>query len=95
MRPAVALTLSWLLGTLKLVIEQCKPGAKLTDLCELGDNTMTEECSKVHNKGKGKVDAKDKGVAFPTCISVNNIAGHASASAEDETVLAEGDLVKM
>jgi len=81
--------------TLKLVIEQCRPGTKVVDLCSLGDSTITEECSKVHNKGKAKVEAKDKGVAFPTCISLNEITGHNSAAAADETVLADGDLVKI
>merc|ERR1711998_350921 len=81
--------------TLKLVIEQCKPGAKILDLCELGDATITDECGKVHNKGKAKVEPKDKGVAFPTCISVNEVTGHNSVSSTDETVLAEGNLVKI
>jgi len=81
--------------TLKMLIEQCKPGMKILDLCELGDTTVTEEVSKVHNKGKAKVETKDKGVAFPTCISVNEIAGHASAMQGEEQVLADGDLVKI
>jgi curved DNA binding protein len=81
--------------TLKLVIAAAKPGAKIVDLCDLGDNTITEECSKVHNKGKAKVETKDKGVAFPTCVSVNEVVGHNSACADDERVLAEGDLVKI
>merc|ERR1712010_360709 len=81
--------------TLKMLMEQCKVGMKLLDLCELGDRTIVEECSKVHNKGKAKVEAKDKGVAFPTCISVNEIAGHNSPPLGDETTLADGDLVKI
>merc|ERR1712086_136400 len=81
--------------TLKLLVEATKPGAKIVDLCELGDNTITEECGKVHSKGKGKVEPKDKGVAFPTCISVNECAGNNSVSAADETVIAAGDLVKI
>merc|ERR1712010_132587 len=70
-------------------MEQCKVGMKILDLCELGDRTIVEECAKVHNK------AKDKGVAFPTCISVNEIAGHNSPPLGDETTLADGDLVKI
>jgi curved DNA binding protein len=81
--------------TLKLVMEQCKPGAKLVELCDLGDSYIVEECSKVHNKGKAKVEAKDKGVAFPTCISVNEVCGHNSVVAADDTELADGDLVKI
>merc|ERR1712046_264585 len=60
--------------TLKMLIDQCKVGMKLLDLCELGDRSIVDECSKVHNKGKAKVEPKDKGVAFPTCISVNEVA---------------------
>lgn len=81
--------------TLKLVVDACKPGSKVVDLCELGDATMTDECGKVHNKGKAKVEPKDKGVAFPTCVSVNEICGHNSVAGADESVLAEGDLVKI
>merc|ERR1712216_231373 len=81
--------------TLKMVIDQCKPGMAILDLCELADGNIVEECSKVHNKGKAKVETKDKGSAFPTCISVNNIAGHYSAAQGDETTINEGDLVKI
>merc|ERR1711907_344729 len=81
--------------TLKMLMEQCKVGMKILDLCELGDKTIVEECSKVHNKGKAKVEAKDKGVAFPTCVSVNEVAGHNSPPTGDETLLADGDLVKI
>merc|ERR1711981_519327 len=81
--------------TLKEVSEKCVVGAKVLDLCELGDKLINEECSKVHNKGKAKVEEKDKGVAFPTCISVNEIAGHASAQPGDERTLVDGDLVKI
>lgn len=37
----------------------------------------------------------ERGIAFPTCISVNNTVCHFSPLASDETVLAEGDVVKM
>jgi methionine aminopeptidase len=36
-----------------------------------------------------------KGISFPTCISVNHIVGNNSPLADDETVLADGDLVKI
>jgi len=81
--------------TLQKVIGACKPGTRLLDLCELGDNSINEECGKVHNKGKAKVETKDKGVAFPTCISVNHVAGHYSCTVDDEAVLAAGDLAKI
>merc|ERR1712159_42368 len=80
---------------LKAVAERCVEGASVLDLCAFGDGMIVEECSKVHNKGKAKVEEKDKGVAFPTCVSVNEIAGHASAQPGDERTLVDGDLVKI
>merc|ERR1711907_546216 len=80
---------------LKAVAERCVVGASVLDLCAFGDGMIVEECSKVHNKGKAKVEEKDKGVAFPTCVSVNEIAGHASAQPGDERTLVDGDLVKI
>ena len=74
---------------------QCAVGMKLVDLCIMGDAMITEEVGKVHNKGKAKVEDSEKGVAFPTCASVNNVVGHNCPASDDEAVLAEGDLVKL
>jgi methionine aminopeptidase len=38
---------------------------------------------------------KEKGIAFPTSISVNNCVGHFSPLLGDATTLAEGDVVKV
>lgn len=37
----------------------------------------------------------ERGIAFPTCISVNNTICHYSPLASDESVLEEGDILKM
>ncbi|XP_057513211.1 ERBB-3 BINDING PROTEIN 1-like isoform X2 [Actinidia eriantha] len=37
----------------------------------------------------------ERGVAFPTCISVNNTVCHFSPLASDETVLEDGDMIKI
>ena len=37
----------------------------------------------------------EKGVAFPTCISVNNIVGHLSPLKSEDQQLKDGDLVKI
>lgn len=37
----------------------------------------------------------DRGIAFPTCISVNHIMGHYSPLEDESTQLAEGDLAKI
>lgn len=46
----------------------------------------------MYKSAKKKID---RGVAFPTCVSVNNTVGHFSPLASDETLLEEGDMLKM
>eukprot|EP01101_Sappina_pedata_P001878 TRINITY_DN1197_c0_g1_i1.p1 TRINITY_DN1197_c0_g1~~TRINITY_DN1197_c0_g1_i1.p1 ORF type:complete len:384 (+),score=226.38 TRINITY_DN1197_c0_g1_i1:77-1228(+) len=75
---------------IKLVTAEVQPGRKIVDLCDLGDKTIDELVKTRFTKGK-----MDKGVAFPTSISVNNVAGHYSPLAEDTAVFQEGDLVKI
>lgn len=61
-------------------------------LCAFGDSLIVEETSKVF---KNKKDMK-KGVAFPTCISVNNCVCHFSPLASEADVdIKEGDVVKI
>jgi len=77
---------------LKEMLAECKPGCSIRDLCVLGDKKLTEETGKAYKKDK-KIT---KGVAFPTCISVNNVICHYSPLlSEPDTVLADGDLVKI
>jgi len=76
---------------LKRVILECKPGAKIVDICAFGDKLILEEVTKVFTKVKDM----DKGIAFPTCISPNNIVGHLSPLSNDPAVLKEGDLIKV
>ena len=79
-------------AVLQEVIDKCVVGAKVVDICEFGDNRIEEETAKIY-KGK-KIE---RGIAFPTCLSVNEICGHFSPLKSDEPVveLAEGDVVKM
>lgn len=76
--------------TLALIIPMCKPGTKLVDIADKGDKSITDLCS-VGFKGK----QIEKGIAFPTCLSVNSVVGHYSPLAEDTTVLNEGDVLKL
>jgi methionine aminopeptidase len=46
----------------------------------------------VYKNAKKKID---KGVAFPTCISINSVVCHFSPLANDETTISENDMVKM
>lgn len=67
-------------------------GAKVVDICYAGDKMITDECAKMYKKKKTML----KGVAFPTCISVNNVVGHfCPVNDDDATTLAEGDVVKI
>jgi curved DNA binding protein len=78
-------------AALKEVIKAAVPGAKVFDLCVLGDKFITDATSKIYRQGK-KVT---KGVGFPTCVSLNNLVGSVSPLAEDQSAVAEGDVVKV
>ncbi|KAK9699148.1 hypothetical protein RND81_08G155800 [Saponaria officinalis] len=77
---------------LHLVVSECKPKAKIVELCEKGDAYIIEQTGNTYKNVKKKIE---RGVAFPTCISVNNVVGHHSPLASDESVLEEGDVVKV
>jgi len=74
-------------SVLDKTISMCQKGAKILDICNQGDFLIEQELSKCYRK------VKYKGIAFPTCISLNNIAGHYSPPPTDSTVLKHGDLV--
>jgi len=76
--------------TLKVIVASIAVGSKILVSCQLGDDTITEKLKKVY--GKGNIE---KGIAFPTCISVNNCVGHFSPLPESEEVFKEGDLIKI
>lgn len=77
---------------LQLVLSECKPKVKIVDLCEKGDAFIRQQTGNMYKNVKKKIE---RGVAFPTCISVNNIVCHFSPLASDETVLEEGDILKI
>ncbi len=54
---------------------------------------MDEELRKVFNNKKSK--KLERGIAFPTCISVNNVMGHYSPMKDDSSLLKEGDVAKI
>lgn len=89
---------------LQKVLEACIEGADIAELCELGDTIMLEETGKLYNKKVKGSDEKDgkkegkkveKGISFPTCISVNEFIGHYSPLRGESRTLAKGDLVKV
>ena len=72
------------------VIKKISVGSKIFDLCLFGDSTLLEDISKVYNKKQ-----VFKGIAFPTCISVNEICGHFSPLEDESYAIKEGDVVKI
>lgn len=54
---------------------------------------MEEEVRKVFNNKKSK--KLERGIAFPTCVSVNNIFGHFSPLPDETVKLEEGDVAKI
>jgi len=75
---------------IKKVAAECVVGKDVAELCALGDTIINQELANVY-KGK-KIE---KGIAFPTCVSLNNCCGHYSPLKEDSVVLAEGDVAKI
>eukprot|EP00897_Mesotaenium_endlicherianum_P003146 jgi/Mesen1/285/ME1155825C09446 len=69
-----------------------KVGASIVDLCEKGDAVINDLCANIYKNSKKKIE---RGVAFPTCVSVNNCVCHFSPLTGDETKLAEGDVAKI
>ncbi|KAG0073794.1 Curved DNA-binding protein (42 kDa protein), partial [Linnemannia elongata] len=74
------------------VAAACVDGASILELCVNGDKAIEEGVKTVYTKGK-----INKGVGFPTAISVNNTICHFSPLAADAEglVLKNGDMVKV
>nr|WCZ58698.1 proliferation-associated protein 2G4 [Seculamonas ecuadoriensis] len=78
-------------AALNLAASLCVPGAVIGQVCAQVDAFIQGETAKLFVKQKKKA----KGIAFPTCISVNNVVGHFSPAPSDATALNAGDLVKI
>ncbi|PKY13358.1 proliferation-associated protein 1 [Rhizophagus irregularis] len=79
---------------LKKVVESAVDGAKIVDLCAKGDNLIEENVKLLFTKAKNIT----KGIAFPTCVSVNHIICHFSPLPSDpdsSEVLKNGDVAKI
>jgi len=73
------------------LMQSIQPGQNVVDVCARGDKAIEDACAKTFQRVK-----KNKGIAFPTCISINNCAGHFSPLPDDPAVLfKEGDVVKI
>lgn len=78
---------------LNKVTKLCVVGADIHAVCQEGDKFMEEELRKVFNNKKSK--KLERGIAFPTCVSVNHLFGHYSPLKDESTQLQEGDLAKI
>jgi curved DNA binding protein len=74
-----------------MVCAKVVAGAAVVDVCTFGDKLITALASRLFKKKK---DMK-KGVAFPTCVSVNEMVCHVSPFASEGAILAAGDLVRI
>ncbi|GFH47944.1 hypothetical protein CTEN210_04420 [Chaetoceros tenuissimus] len=77
------------------IVGQCVAGAKIVDICQFGTTILETSLKGLYNK---KVDgvAIEKGVAFPVCISVNEIVcNHSPLASEELEELKVGDVVKI
>jgi len=72
------------------VITQLKADASVVEVCSFGDKVIEGQCAKLF-KNKNV----DKGVAFPTCISVNECVCHFSPLTTESRTLKNGDVVKI
>lgn len=78
---------------LRIVSEKIEAGADVATVCEFGDNLIEEELKKVYASKKTK--KVERGLAFPTCLSVNHVCGNFSPLKEDSVELKAGELVKV
>jgi len=80
---------------LQKVLEGCVADADIATLCATGDEVLETETGKLYNKtGKDKKKI-EKGIAFPTCCSVNELIGHYSPLKGESSTLKAGDVVKI
>jgi len=77
------------------LVSQCLTGATIIELCKFGTTVIETQTSKLYNKKVNGV-AVEKGVAFPVCISVNEIiCNHSPLETEELLPLKAGDIVKI
>ncbi|KAI0925789.1 hypothetical protein AcW1_008121 [Taiwanofungus camphoratus] len=84
-------------NVMKKLVDLCVEGAKVLDICVEGDKLIEEGTGAVYNKPIKGVKV-GKGIAFPTCVSVNNAVAHFSPLASDplsSQTLAKNDVVKL
>jgi curved DNA binding protein len=82
-------------AALQLAIEKCIPDADVHEVCQLVDAYVEEQTGKLYNKKGANKQQIEKGIGFPSCISVNELCGHFSPLANESSKLKDGDLAKI
>ncbi|EQC27064.1 hypothetical protein SDRG_15074 [Saprolegnia diclina VS20] len=77
-------------SALEGVIGQLAPGKSVVELCAFGDAIITARAATVYKSKK-----VEKGIAFPTCVSVNEVVCHFSPLPNETTTIKAGDWVKI
>ncbi|KAI8337492.1 peptidase M24, structural domain-containing protein [Chlamydoabsidia padenii] len=70
------------------VISKVSAGVSICDLCQYGDDLMEAMVLKEYKNA-------ERGIAFPTCIAVNNLIQHVSPLLDNDYHLKAGDVVKI
>ena len=78
------------ISLLSLVMSSLVCAVDVVQLCAFGDKLIIAQAARIYKSKKIQ-----KGIAFPTCISVNETVCHCSPFPEDTFALKEGDVVKM
>ena len=73
-----------------VVSTQIKDGQSVNAICKFGNAVIKAQCDATYKKGK-----VEKGIAFPTCISINHCVCHFSPLEAEDVVLKNGDVVKI
>jgi methionine aminopeptidase len=77
------------------LLSQCVPGARILDLCNFGTTIINTSANKLYQK-KVKGVGVERGVAFPVCVSVNDVICNLSPLGSEELEpLKAGDIVKI
>ncbi|XP_049850286.1 uncharacterized protein LOC126322409 [Schistocerca gregaria] len=75
------------------LIVEAVPEKRIFDLCELGDRLIIKLADEACSSGdKKKIK---RGVAFPTCISVNECIGHFCPGENNQDTLKKGQVAKI
>lgn len=67
------------------LISQCIPGASILEICNFGTTIINTQCAKLYTKKVNGVNV-ERGVAFPVCVSVNDVICNFSPLASEELV---------